>query len=174
MENRNKNLYTFEGGVPPRMIKSDGTYAYPTQIFIPARFIVTDVFVGVSQPCEKAKISVGLKDDQCLFLKDIDVSTIGPRVGDPVYDKDGNILSLGYGKGLVHKKVKLEPIMRKAKKEGDPDVKTGDREIIEWFTRKNYLTTEMQQVYVKIPKECSMEFILKGFRAMVYVVGIQT
>jgi hypothetical protein len=174
MENSNKQLIVFEGGIPPRRVKGDKDYIYPVEIYIPPKFAVTDVLLGVDVPVKGAKVSVGIKDNVDFFLKDIDVSTIGPRDGMPIFDKEGNILSVGYGPGLCHVTTKEEPTYRKAKKTGDPDVKTGVKTTVLSFMKKNCLTAEREKLYMKIPKECSMDNTPNGLRAMIYVVGIQT
>ena len=174
MENVNKQLVIFEGGVPPRRVKGDADYIYPVEIYIPPKYVITDVFIGITSPVKGAKVSVGIKDQPGLFLKDVDVSTIGPRDGMPIFDNDGNILSVGYGPGLCHVTTKDEPIYRKAKKEGSPDVKTGVKTSILSFIKKNCMTAEGEKLYMKIPKECSMDNTPNGLRAMIYVVGIQT
>lgn len=157
----------------PMALNDEQRLAYMTGFRIPENLIVTDVFLKVNNPVKGKKVSVGIEKDCDYLVKDVDVSTKGVIIPGVIKSAEGKIIDVTYGIGMCKADSKEIPIMRKARKEGDPDVKTGVR--LEYSSYEKTINQGLagEDVYITIPEGCGPKNDHGGLRVRVFILGYQ-
>jgi len=157
----------------PITFKDNERRAYPANFIIPINFILTDVFIKVNNPVKGKKISVGIKKDTNYLVRGADVSSKGMVVPGVIKDAEGKIIAVTHGPGLCKATSKEIPIMSKARKTGDPDVKTGTR--LEFSSYEKTINQGLagEEIFVTIPEGCSAHNDHGGLEIRVYILGYQ-